>query len=114
MNNKTLKNEIFCTIISCVALIMSIISTLGFDYKYLHLFNSFFVCIFLIYFPSFVISIFKSKDVNSIYLSKFFLIIVGFCIIIFLIFVKILFKFDTVFLIYFLSILIFFYCFFFE
>lgn len=73
-NVETLRPEIFSTIISLAALIMASFSTIGFNYENQHLLHSFFVSLFLIFFPVSV-NIFLQimKKINGIFQKFFFL-----------------------------------------
>ena len=110
-NIETLRPEIFATIISLTALIMAYSSTVGFNYKNQHLLNSFFVSLFLIFFPVSVNIFFTNYKKNKWYLSKIFLLFLSFLILILISLIDTLIEYKIVFIIYFFSVCFVFYSF---
>ena len=106
----TIKGEIFVFIVSFVALLMGIISRIGFEYDNQHLLNSFFVITFLIFFPISSYVYLNKYHIHKWYLSKIFLLFIGFLFILLLSYLSKLFEINFIYIVYFLSIICLVYC----
>tara|TARA_Y100000590_G_scaffold437684_1_gene559599 strand:+ start:8994 stop:10502 length:1509 start_codon:yes stop_codon:yes gene_type:complete len=103
---KNIYPEFFSIIFCIIASFMTLISTIGFDYKLIHVFNSIILCFFLILFPFLTNNFLLNKKIDQFYTSKVFLLFIALTILVFLSLLQFVSGYKMIYCIYFIFILL--------